>query len=70
MMFGVEKMHSDMLLCHDEVLRFLLRLIKICVPQGLYQRTLTGDIYALPTGFRWSSLTLMAEEMFLMSARD
>ena len=26
-MFGAEKMHSDMLLCHDEVWRFLLRLL-------------------------------------------
>ena len=63
-------MHSDMLFCHDEVWRFLLRLIMNFVPQNLYQRTLTGDISALPTGFQWSCLTLMAEEMFLMSARD
>ena len=50
-MFGVEKMHSDMLLCQDEVWRFLLRPIMKFVPLNLYQRTLTGDIHALPTGF-------------------
>ena len=47
-MFGVEKMHGDMVLCGDEVRRYLLRLIMNFVPQNLYQRTLTGDIHALP----------------------
>ena len=69
-LFGVEKLHSAQIECTDGELRHPLRVIMNFIPPNCYQIPLRGDIGALPSGYQWGALALLAQEVFLMSTRD
>ena len=64
------KLHSAKLSCADGQESFVLRVIMNLVPPNCYQIPLSGDISTLPKEYQWSALSLLAQEVFLMSTRD
>ena len=68
--FGVEKLHSAKVACSDGEERSSLPLIMNFIPPNCYQVPLSGDIGALPTGYQWSALSLLAHEVFITRDRD